>query len=308
MSVGVYGGIVVLVISCLPSQLINDSSSEIGLACYRSNWYQWEPKIRLAYLLVMIRTSSPCGWKGTKFFENDDAFFGYILLYEITVSIFFLTFISLSIGSYIFYSYLIIIRFQQISKKFETLQLDQLNTYNLELSDDKIQVDVIATIKKHDKCINYRSNWYQWEPKVRLAYLLVMIRTSSPYEWKAGPIFVLNFEMVAFALVQFKKGFVTDALQMGFGFLSCIITLVLLCIPSQFIIDVSDKVGHACYFNTNWYEWKPKDRLVIRRTLMRTLYPCGWKAGPSITLNLRTAAFVIKTAMSYVMTMISIYA
>ncbi|KAL7304560.1 hypothetical protein TKK_0003344 [Trichogramma kaykai] len=149
MSVGVFGSIVVLVIICFPSQLINDASSEIGLACYRSNWYQWEPKIRLAYLLVMIRTSSPC----TKFFENDDAFFGYILLYEITVNIFFLTFISMMIGSYIFYSYLIVNRFQQISKNFETLKLDQLNTYNLELSDDKIQVDVIATIKNHEKCI-----------------------------------------------------------------------------------------------------------------------------------------------------------
>ncbi|KAL7304558.1 hypothetical protein TKK_0003342 [Trichogramma kaykai] len=92
---------------------------------------------------------------------------------------------------------------------------------------------------------------------------------------------------------------------MALGFATNVFILATACFPSQLLIDASDAVGLSCYCS-EWYQLKPKNRLIFLMTMMRTLKPCGWVAGPSNVLDFETVAIVLKTGMSYITAMLSL--
>ncbi|KAL7300217.1 hypothetical protein TKK_0006856 [Trichogramma kaykai] len=93
---------------------------------------------------------------------------------------------------------------------------------------------------------------------------------------------------------------------MAVGLTGCIVILSFVCFPSELLIDVSNKIRFACY-SCNWYTWNPKTRLTLLMIMIRTSKPFSWIAGPGIMLNFQTVAFVVKTGLSYIMTMVSLY-
>ncbi|KAL7304559.1 hypothetical protein TKK_0003343 [Trichogramma kaykai] len=106
-------------------------------------------------------------------------------------------------------------------------------------------------------------------------------------------------------VTQFKNGALIETAILAVGVIACVSILIIVCIPSQLLIDAGDEVGFSCY-SSGWYQWSPKNRLIFLMTMKRTLIPSGWIAGPGIILNFKTVAIVMKTGMSYITAILSL--
>ncbi|KAL7302788.1 hypothetical protein TKK_0004829 [Trichogramma kaykai] len=111
-----------------------------------------------------------------------------------------------------------------------------------------------------------------------------------------------NYQMMA----QLKTGYDSHALKLIIGFLGNVFGLFIVCLASQLIINKNNEFLVACYV-TDWYEWTAKNRLYLLMIMVRALKPFGWIAGPGIPTDLNTVTFVVKTGMSYITAMMSLY-
>ncbi|KAL7302789.1 hypothetical protein TKK_0004829 [Trichogramma kaykai] len=107
-------------------------------------------------------------------------------------------------------------------------------------------------------------------------------------------------------MAQLKTGYDSHALKLIIGFLGNVFGLFIVCLASQLIINKNNEFLVACYV-TDWYEWTAKNRLYLLMIMVRALKPFGWIAGPGIPTDLNTVTFVVKTGMSYITAMMSLY-
>ncbi|XP_023318439.1 odorant receptor 30a-like [Trichogramma pretiosum] len=94
---------------------------------------------------------------------------------------------------------------------------------------------------------------------------------------------------------------------MAVAFTIILIMVLVICYPSQLLLDASNDIYFKCY-SSKWYEYPVKTRRLLILMMTKAAEPCCMTIGPTVPLNLETASIIINTAMSYVTTLVSLCA
>ncbi|XP_023317885.1 uncharacterized protein LOC111694335 [Trichogramma pretiosum] len=107
----------------------------------------------------------------------------------------------------------------------------------------------------------------------------------------------------AIILMQINKA---EALKMFFGYWMAAISLIVTCIPSQFLSNASDDLLVKIY-SIKWRNYPPKVRSMIVLLMTRGQKPFELTGGPTIVLNFETCSKILKSTLSMIATFRSIY-
>ncbi|KAL7307196.1 hypothetical protein TKK_0000920 [Trichogramma kaykai] len=90
------------------------------------------------------------------------------------------------------------------------------------------------------------------------------------------------------------------ASKVAFTLITGLMTLLYLVYINEGIMKACDQLNRNCY-DSKWYLFSGKERRLIQLMILRTAKPCTLTAGPTIPMNYKTFATVLRLVLSYLM-------
>ncbi|XP_011159798.3 odorant receptor 63a isoform X2 [Solenopsis invicta] len=183
-------------------------------------------------------------------------------------------------------------QFEEILSKLEITK--QVSKYNLDedlelLSEKEIYQQYIICLKKYQFALEF----------VNLL--------NSTYQVVALFLLILNGMVIS--LVGIRIVYVLDQLQevirFSFVIVTMLIQLMIGCYSGQKLMDESQNIFYQIYA-MKWYKFSPRLKSLLMITLYRSITPCSLTAGNMIPLSMTTYATVVRTALSYFTTFLSL--
>ncbi|XP_014226194.1 uncharacterized protein LOC106651992 [Trichogramma pretiosum] len=182
-----------------------------------------------------------------------------------------------------------------IGRVFE--KLNEVNIYDQSPSLKQkaniyIHQTVIGLIKRHQKCLDFSQTLNDaCSPKfiIVVASLVILLSLSG-----------------SMAVVELSYD-VSSAAKMTVAFTVLLVIVLVMCYPSQLMLDASHDIYFKCY-SSKWYEYPVRTRRLLILMMIKAAEPCCMTIGPTTPLNFNTAGKIIKTALSYVTTLVSLCA
>ncbi|XP_014223159.1 uncharacterized protein LOC106649943 [Trichogramma pretiosum] len=160
-------------------------------------------------------------------------------------------------------------------------KLCEIKTSNQNLSakrkiDIYVHQTVIGLIKRHQKCLEFSQTLNDaCSPK----FIIVM----------SGFMICLSLSG-SMAVVEISYDAISAA-KMAVSFVLILILVIVICYPSQLLIDASNEIYFKCYCS-KWYEYPVRTRKLLILMMTRAAEPCCMTIGPTMPLNFETAGVV----------------
>ncbi|KAL7297637.1 hypothetical protein TKK_0009305 [Trichogramma kaykai] len=182
-----------------------------------------------------------------------------------------------------------------IGRVFE--KLNEINIYDQSPSlkqkaDIYVRQTVIGLIKRHQKCLVFSQMLNDaCSPNfiIVVASLVILLSLSG-----SMAVVELSYDL-------------SSAAKMAVAFIVLLVIVLVMCYPSQLILDASHDIYFKCY-SSKWYEYPVRTRRLLILMMIKAAEPCCMTIGPTTPLNFNTAGKIIKTALSYVTTLVSLCA
>uniref|UniRef100_A0ABD2XF74 Uncharacterized protein n=1 Tax=Trichogramma kaykai TaxID=54128 RepID=A0ABD2XF74_9HYME len=80
---------------------------------------------------------------------------------------------------------------------------------------------------------------------------------------------------------------------MAVAFTIILIMVLVICYPSQLLLDASNDIYFKCY-SSKWYVYPVKTRRLLILMMTKAAEPCCMTIGPTVPLDLETASIVLE--------------